>query len=348
MSGRERLGIIGAGAIARDIHMPSFLKLGNKVEIIAVTDIVKENAENFAASFGIENVYQDFYDMLEQMDLDAVSVCTPNKYHASATIAALEAGCHVLCEKPPSMNAEEAKRMADAAKKAGKLLTYGLCYRVAPEVTTLKRFIDADELGHIYAARVHANRRRGIPGWGVFTNKELQGGGPLIDIGVHMLDTALYLMGYPKPETIFAVTYQELGIKKGIGTFGDWDWKNFSVEDMARGMMTFENGASLILETSFAANIEKHEELSVALMGDKGGADVFPLKIFQEKYETLIDTTASYIPPGDRYELQIKHLVENCLEGNLQESNMNEGVQLQSIINGFYESAEKKAPIYLR
>src|SRR5699024_4157916 len=132
MSGRVRLGIIGAGAIARDIHMPSFLKLGNKVEIIAVTDNVKEDAENFAASFGIENVYQDFYDMLEQMDSDAVSVCTPNKYHVAATIAALDAGCHVLCEKPPSMNAEEAKRMADAAKKAGNLLTYGSCYHFAP------------------------------------------------------------------------------------------------------------------------------------------------------------------------------------------------------------------------
>src|SRR5699024_9051866 len=142
--------------------------------IIAVTDIVKENAENFAASFGIENVYQDFYDMLEQMDLDAVSVCTPNQYHASATIAALEAGCHVLCEKPPSMNAEEAKRMAAAAKKAGKLLTYDLCYRFATEVTTLKRFIEADHLGHIYAAKVHANRRCGIPVKGDCTNKEHQ------------------------------------------------------------------------------------------------------------------------------------------------------------------------------
>src|SRR5699024_8543020 len=123
---------------------------------------------------------------------------------------------------------------------------------------------------------------------------------------------------------------------------GDWDWKNFSVEDMARGMMTCENGASLFLESSFAANMEKHEDLCVTLLGDHGVADVFPLKIFQEKYETIIASTASYILPGDRYEHQIKHFVENCLEENLQESNMNEGVQLQSIINGFYESAEKK------
>src|SRR5699024_4461838 len=103
-----------------------------------------------------------------------------------------------------------------------------------------------------------------------------QGGGPLIDIGVHMLDTALYLMGYPEPDTIFGVTYQRLGSKKGVGMFGDWDWENFSVEDMARGMITFKNGASLILESAFAANVEKHDEMSVSLMGDKGGADVFP------------------------------------------------------------------------
>lgn len=347
MKDRIKVGIIGAGAIARDIHIPNYLKQGKKVEITAVADIVKEHGEALAEAYDIEKVYKDFNDMLDEVDLDAVSVCTPNKFHAAATIAALEAGCHVLCEKPPSMNAIEAKQMAEAAKKAGKMLLYGLCYRYAPEVTALKRFIDADELGHIYAARVHANRRRGIPGWGVFTNKELQGGGPLIDIGVHMLDVALYLMDYPTPQTIFGVTYQELGVKKGVGTFGNWDWENFSVEDMARGMMTFDNGASLILETSFAANIEKHEELSVALMGDKGGADVFPLKIFQEKHETLVDTTTSYIPPGDKYELQIRHFVDNCLKDNTLESNMSDGVKLQTIINGLYESAEKGTPIHL-
>lgn len=218
--------------------------------------------------------------------------------------------------------------MADEAKKAGKILTYGFCFRHTQEVEVLKRFMDADELGDIYAARVHALRRRGIPGWGVFTNKELQGGGPLIDIGVHMLDTALYLMGYPEPHTVFGTTYQKLGTKKGVGLLGNWDWQNFSIEDMARGMITFQNGASIILETAFAANVEKHDEMSVSLMGDKGGADVFPLKIYQEKHETLIDIAPSHLPNKGSYELQIERFIHCCLTGEQPISTAEQGVTL--------------------
>lgn len=342
-----RVGIIGAGAIARDVHIPNYLKQGDHVKIVAVTDVVRKNAEKLSEQFNIEHIFTDFHDMLEIVKLDAVSICTPNKFHAEASIAAMKAGCHVLCEKPPAMSVAEAESMARVAKETNKILTYGLCYRHAPEVGALKRFIDADELGHIYAARVHALRRRGIPGWGVFTNKELQGGGPLIDIGVHMLDAALYLMNYPDPDTIFGVTYQRLGSKKGVGMLGDWDWENFSVEDMARGMITFKNGASLILETAFAVNMEKHDEMSVSLMGDEGGADVFPLKIYQEKHDTLIDMTPSYLPRKNRYEQQIERFVNDCFAGNEPLSTADQGVKLQKIINGLYESAEKGMPIKL-
>lgn|SRR5699024_3041335 len=346
MSQEFRIGIIGAGGIARNVHIPNYLKQKN-VKIVAVADIVLENAEKLAEQFEIEYVFKDFKEMLNSVKLDAVSVCTPNKFHAEASIAAMEAGCHVLCEKPPAMTVAESEQMAQTSKGTGRILTYGFCYRHTPEVEALKRFIEADELGDIYATRVHALRRRGIPGWGVFTNKELQGGGPLIDIGVHMLDTALYLMGYPEPDTIFGVTYQRLGSKKGVGMFGDWDWENFSVEDMARGMITFKNGASLILESAFAANVEKHDEMSVSLMGDKGGADVFPLKMFQEKHETLIDITPSYLPPINNYELQIERFVNHCRVGDMQSGTALEGVKLQKIINGLYESAEKRVPIKL-
>ncbi|HLQ70715.1 MAG TPA: Gfo/Idh/MocA family oxidoreductase [Bacillota bacterium] len=346
MNQELRIGIIGAGGIARDVHIPNYLKQDN-VTIVAVADIVLKNAEQLAEEFDIEHVFTDYKDMLKSINLDAVSVCTPNKFHADASIAAMKAGCHVLCEKPPAMTVGEAQHMAYVSEETGKMLTYGFCYRHTQEVSVLKRFIDADELGDIYATRVHALRRRGIPGWGVFTNKELQGGGPLIDIGVHMLDTALYLMGYPEPDTIFGTTYQRLGSKKGVGMLGDWDWENFSVEDMARGMITFKNGASLILESAFAANVEEHEEMSVSLMGDKGGADVFPLKIYQEKYETLVDTTPSYLPPKNKYELQIEHFVAKCRGRDAHSETVSDGVKLQKIINGLYESAEKRLPIKL-
>lgn len=342
-----RVGIIGAGGIAKDVHIPNYLKQGSKVKLVGIADVVRGNAESLASKHNIEHIFTDFQEMLDTIELDVVSVCTPNKFHAVASIAALKAGCHVMCEKPPAMTVAEAEQMADASQRAGKLLTYGLSFRHTPEVDTLKRFIDADELGEIYAARVHAIRRRGIPGWGVFTNKELQGGGPLIDIGVHMLDTALYLMGYPEPDTVFGVTYRKLGNKKGVGLAGEWDWVNFSIEDMARGMITFKNGSSIILESAFAANIEKHDEMSVSLMGDQGGGDVFPLKMYQEKHQTLIDITPSHLPNKGNYELQMERFINCCLTGEQPISTADQGVKLQKVINGLYESAEKGEAVKL-
>lgn len=340
MSDVLRVGIIGAGGIATHGHIPNYLKLGNRVEIVAIADIIKQKAHETAAKFSISHAFGNYEEMLTTMELDAVSVCTPNKFHAEAVIASLQAGCHVLCEKPPAMTAEEAEWMAQTAEKAGKILTYGFHFRHSPEVEAVKRFIHGGELGEIYAARAHALRRRGIPGWGVFTNKDLQGGGPLIDIGVHMLDTALYLMGYPEPDVVFGVTYQKIGNRKGVGVMGNWDWQNFSVEDMARGMIRFKNGASLILETSFAANLEKLEEMQVSLMGDQGGADVFPLKIYQEKHQTLVDMTPAYLPKKGYHELEIERFVDCCLTGQEPLCTAREGVILQKLINGIYKSEE--------
>lgn len=341
-----KVAIIGAGGIAEGVHLPNYKKLGEKVELVAVADVVKEKAVAMAQKHGIPHAFDDYKDMFEKVEIDAVSICTPNKFHKPATLAALEAGCHVLCEKPPAMTPEEAGEMAAAAERAGKFLTYGFHYRFAPEVQALKRFITAGELGKIYAARVMATRRRGIPGWGVFTNKELQGGGPLIDIGVHMLDTALYLMDYPEPESVYGVTYQELGIKKGVGLFGDWDWENYSIEDMARAMIRFKNGASIQLETSFAANIEQKEIMNVTLMGNEGGADVFPLKIYQEKHGTLTDTTPVFLPTKGYHELEIERFVEDCLAGVEPLSKPSEGIAIQKMVNAIYESAEKGKSIH--
>jgi predicted dehydrogenase len=336
-----RVGIIGAGGIARGAHIVNYLKCKDRVEIVAVADVAKERAEECAKEYSIPYAFGSYEEMVKETQLDAVSVCTPNKFHAAATVAALEAGVHVLCEKPPAMSVVEAEHMAQTAKKMGKILTYGFHYRHAVEVATLKRFIDAGELGEIYAAQVTAVRRRGIPGWGVFTTKELQGGGPLIDIGVHMLDTALYLMGYPEPEVVLATTYQKIGTRKGVGLFGEWDYENFSIEDMARGMIRFKNGSSLIIETAFAANVEKDETMQVALMGDQGGADVFPLKIYQERHETLLDLTPAYLPKKGYHEVEIAQFVDSCLNGTQPLSSAKEGVIIQQIIEALYLSAEK-------
>lgn len=342
-----KVGIIGAGGIAKDVHIPNYLKNNDRVQVVAIADVVFERAEEVARQYDIPYVFDSYQQMLADVKLDAVSVCVPNKFHMDATITALEAGCHVLCEKPPAMNAAEAKAMQEAAEKAGKILTYGFHYRHTAEVEMAKRFIDAGEMGHIYSTKVQAIRRRGIPGWGVFTNKELQGGGPLIDIGVHMLDTALYLMDYPEPEIVLGKTHQQIGNKKGVGLLGDWDYENYSVEDMAVAMITFKNGATLILESAFAANVEKADTMQVSIMGNKGGADIFPLKIYQEKHETLIDVTPAYPPQIDVYEREITRFVDSCIEGTEPLSTPAQGVIIQQLIDAIYQSAETGKAIYL-
>ncbi|EPZ41595.1 MULTISPECIES: Gfo/Idh/MocA family protein [Alicyclobacillus] len=342
-----RVGIVGAGGIAQAVHIPNYQKCGDKVNIVAIADVDLERAKDVAKRYDIPHAYATVDEMLGAQELDAVSICTPNKFHAASAIAALQAGCHVLCEKPPAMTVAEAEAMASAAEKANKYLSYGFHYRHTQDVEALKRFIDAGELGDIYAATAIAMRRRGIPGWGVFTNKELQGGGPLIDIGVHMLDTALYLMGYPEPDSVFGATYQKLGTKPGVGLLGAWDYENFTVEDMARGFIRFKNGATLVLEAAFAANVEQRDEMNVKLMGDLGGANVFPLTIYQEKHGSLVDVKPAYLPDKPAYELEVERFVDACLGGAAPISTPEQGVKLQRIINGLYASAESGEAVKL-
>lgn len=334
------IGVIGAGGIAQDVHIPNYLKYHDHVRINSICDVNEQKAQEAAHAFSINAVYTSYAEMVEKEDLDAVSVCIPNKFHADAAITALQAGCHVLCEKPPAMSVKEAEEMKQAAEQADKILTFGFHLRHAIETEVLKRFIDAGELGDIYAAKVHWFRRRGIPGWGVFTNKDLQGGGPLIDIGVHMLDTALYLMGYPEPESVFGATYQKLGTQPGVGLMGDWDWRHFSIEDMARGMIKFKNGASILLDSAFAVNIKEEESIRGQLMGDKGGADLFPLGIFQEKYGALVDVSPVSLPERNEHETEISRFIDSCVSGMSPLSTPSEGVMIQKIIQGLYESAQ--------
>lgn len=341
MSKKLRVGIIGVGGIATGAHIPGYRQILDRVELVACADVNEARARQVAEQHGFQQAYADYAVMLQKADLDAVSVCTPNKFHAPATIAALEAGCHVLCEKPPALAAREAEAMVAAAQKAGKVLSFGLHMRFTAEGQAARRFVDGGELGEVYAVRVNALRRRGIPGWGVFTNKELQGGGPLIDIGVHVLDLALYLMGYPQPTQVLGATYQKIGSRSGVGAMGPWDWKNFQVEDLAMGMIQFENGASLLLETSFAAEIEPMEEMSLRLSGTEGGLSLFPLKVFKETHGTLLNIAPAWLPRVDRpHTEEVKHFVNACLTGGEPMVKGHEAIRLQKILDSIYTSAE--------
>ncbi|GIO88138.1 oxidoreductase [Paenibacillus faecis] len=276
MSKVYRVGIVGCGGIANGKHLPSLSKLAN-VELAAFCDIVPERAEEAAAKYGIDGakVYADYREMLKEEKLDIVHVLTPNDSHAEISIAALEAGNHVMCEKPMAKSAADARKMVEAAKRTGKKLTIGYNNRFRPDSLHLKKLCEEGKLGHIYYAKAHAIRRRAVPTWGVFLDEEKQGGGPLIDIGTHALDLTLWMMDNYKPKVVLGTTYHELSQRENAANaWGPWDPKKFTVEDSAFGMIVMENGATVVLESSWALNSLEVDESKCSLSGTEAGADM--------------------------------------------------------------------------
>lgn len=276
MSKVYRVGIVGCGGIANGKHLPSLSKLAN-VELTAFCDIVPERAEEAAAKYGIDGakVYADYREMLKEEQLDIVHVLTPNDSHAEISIAALEAGNHVMCEKPMAKSAADARKMVEAAKRTGKKLTIGYNNRFRPDSLYLKKLCEAGKLGHIYYAKAHAIRRRAVPTWGVFLDEEKQGGGPLIDIGTHALDLTLWMMDNYKPKVVLGTKYHELSQRENAANaWGPWDPKKFTVEDSAFGMIVMENGATVVLESSWAINSLEVDEAKCSLSGSEAGADM--------------------------------------------------------------------------
>lgn len=342
-----KVGVIGTGNIAVTAHLPIYKKHSDEVEVVAIAGISEESVKQLASEYGISRTFTDYHHMLRDVELDLVSVCTPNNLHAPVTIAALKAGCHVFCEKPPALSVEELTEMKRVAEEKNRLLSFNFHHRFSPEVEVLKKYIDNDEFGDIYSSRIHALRRRGIPGWGSFTDKNVQGGGPLIDIGIHMLDVCLYLMGYPTPETVLGVTHSKIGSKKGVGLMGPWDPEKFSVEDLAVAMIRFENGASLTIETSFALNMEEKSVMNVHLFGEKAGATVFPPKVFHEKHDTLVNTEIPYLVGEDKYEKSLYSFIRCCINNVQPTVTLEESMIVQKLINGIYQSAQTGEAIQL-
>ncbi|HHY83693.1 MAG TPA: Gfo/Idh/MocA family oxidoreductase [Clostridiales bacterium] len=288
-----KVAIIGCGGIAFGKHMPSLAKLEN-VKMTAFCDIIEDRAVKAAEKYGVEGAktYVDYKELLKDDSIDVVHVCTPNRSHAEITIAALEAGKHVMCEKPMAKTAADARKMVEAAKRTGKKLTIGYQGRHRVDSIYLKQAVENGELGEIYFAKAHAVRRRGVPTWGVFLNEYEQGGGPLIDIGTHALDLTLWMMNNYKPKYVVGTTYHKLSQRENAANaFGPWDPKEFTVEDSAFGFIVMENGATIILESSWALNTLQEGEARTTLCGTEGGADMQDgLRINGEKFGRLYTT----------------------------------------------------------
>lgn len=281
-----RVGVIGSGGIMRGAHMPGW-KLVPDCQITAVCDSNRATAEAFAKDFGVpaDRVFTDFAELVKLADVDAVDICTPNMFHTPAVIAALEAGKHVICEKPLAVTTAEVRKMAAAAQKSGKLLMTAQNHRWGGPGQAIKRFVDSGAVGDVYYSRIHAVRRNWLPPAPTFIDAKISGGGPCMDIGVHALDLGMWLMGFPDPVRVSGVTRVNFAKGSDIpGAWGEWDRERFSVEDFASGFIHFANGATMVLESSWLQHQKMNEDFSAHLFGKKASVH-WPSK----EYSTVIN-----------------------------------------------------------
>ena len=327
--------------------MRGYATMPDLCEMVAVCDVNEKIAQEAADKFSVGKVYTDYKQMLADGVVDAVSVATPNKFHKDPTIDALKAGVHVLCEKPLAMNAAEAKEMCVAARESGKILQVALQSRFSGPGRFMKSYIEQGNMGDIYFARAQALRRRGVPHWGVFIDKEKQGGGPLIDIGVHILDFTLFLMGYPKPVSASGKTWDMMGKNPELtNNFGEYDRAKFTVEDFAVGLIKFDNGAVVSLESSFMANQQENDIMKTQLFGTKAGASVRiwgddPIEIYTEKDKQLFDMKPKNIPHVESaHTAEVVAFVNAILDGKESPVPGLNGLILNAIFDALYKSSE--------
>lgn len=336
-----RIAFIGCGGIAQT-HITA-LKSMPDVDIVAGVDINPARLKVMEEKHGVTSVYNDWKQMLKEVKPDAVSICTPNGVHAAPTIDSLNAGAHVIVEKPMAMNPAECERMIAASRKNKKKLTIGFQYRYHPNSQFLKRAADAGEFGDIMFVKAQALRRRGIPNWGVFGQKKLQGGGPMIDIGVHVIEMSHYIMGSPRPVAATGSTWTYMGNKPSsvVSQWPNWDHKTYTVEDLAIGHIRFENGAVLHIEASFVAHIEK-DLWNFNLMGTKGGANWDPPMIFTDRAGSMINSHPGYLPPGvdfpSMFKVKLRNFIDAATLGAPQEAPAEAGLAVQKILDGVYRS----------
>ena len=334
-----RYGFIGAGDIA-GAHLNDLAKRDD-VRLVAMADIDESSMRRYGEQFGIPGTHTDWREMLAKESLDAVSICTPNKLHEKPTVDALAAGCHVLCEKPLADSAAAGERMLAAAAKHDRKLVIGFQYRYHPRTRFLRQAYDDGQFGNVLFARVRAIRRRGIPNWGVFGRKELQGGGPLIDIGVHVLEMAHYAMGSPKPVSASADMFTYIGDKPSDrveSMWKGWDYRNHTVEDLAAGRIRFDNGAVAHVEAAFAAHAE--DDWNFELMGDRGGARWNPPRIFTDEHGHMVDKSPAWLPENAMFATKMHNFVEHCLYGKPTLAPAEDGLAVQRMLDALYRSAE--------
>jgi len=348
-----KVAIIGVGNIAES-HIGGYLKNPN-VELYAFCDINEKRLKEMGEKYGVERLFTDKDEMLKDSAIDAVSVCTWNSEHAPCTIAALNAGKHVLCEKPMASSVEEAIAMKEAAERNGKLLMIGFVRRFGNDIAIMNDFKENGFFGELYYAKATYLRRNGNPG-GWFGDKSRSAGGPLIDLGVHVIDFSRYFLGNPKPVSVYGATFQKLFDRKNIKTPKGYYSTSHSdndicdVEDLATALIRFDNGSVLSVEASFSLNLKKNKG-DIEFFGTKGGAKLSPeLELYSEMNDYMInidleaETALSF---NGLFENEINHYVDCVINGTACKSPAEDGVEIMKILMAIYESARTGHEIVL-
>lgn len=346
MTAKIGIGVIGVGSIS-EFHLKPYANHPD-VNIVGICDLNEERAQTVAKQYEGATAYTHYRDLLADPAIDAVSICTWNNSHAEISIAALQAGKHVLVEKPLCRTVEEALQVQAAVEATGKILQVGFVRRYDSNAQMLNQFSEQGDFGNIYYAKASYIRRLGNPG-GWFSDIERSGGGPLIDIGVHAIDLCWYLMGRPEPLSVSGNTYYELGNRANVEHLSryqaaDYDATKNDVEDMANAMIRFKNGASLIVDVSFSLHAKQNEGM-IKLYGSKGGFEVDPaIHITTEKYNTVLNiqpqTDHTDFQFEQAFDNEIRHFID-CIQTDKQPlSPVADGVQMMRMLTAIYESAK--------
>lgn len=334
-----RVAIIGAGQIAEKVHAAYFRTKKNEFDLVAVVDKDINKAKEFCEKNEFNKAYDTVDDMLSNEKPEIICICTPNRFHFENVMKSIDSGASVFCEKPPAMTSQEAKLMADLAKSKSVYLGYDFQHRYSEETKMIKKNIHL--LGEIYYVEANALRRSGVPGWGNFIDKKLQGGGPLIDYGIHMLDTALYLLDFPDVVSVTGYSYQKIGNKKSYGAFGAWNPQKFTVEDSFFGILELKGGGILKINTSFALNIKQEKVLDIQLCGDLAGANLYPGEIYADDRGEPVTLKSS---PGVANNNHFESIDNFCRKVKGDEkatiASGEQGYIIQNIIEKLYKSAE--------
>lgn len=322
--------------------------------LYAACDLSEERRLKFAAKYSPEKIFSNYDEMLSDAGLEAVIVSLPNSLHYPATLKALEAGKHILCEKPPTLNAEQMRHLHTEAENRGLVYFFGRQMRFSGAIQAARKAVGERRLGEIYFAETKWVRSRGTPGGidGWFTDRARAGGGALIDLGVHAIDAAWYLMGNPKPRTVSAQTYQKFPqlVKTPV----------FDVEDSAYGMIRFENGASVLFEVSWAANLTNdvplgkwgtRELFSTTVFGPKGSirvidtAQLHPtvkipaLAFFEDQNGMLVDSEMPFDRVPHEFVPQMRNFLRAIRGEEAAINSSIQAVQLMEVMDAIYQSS---------